>query len=157
MGLVREKAYKVNYSDKISEVGKFKISKIFSLFKIVFAVLNERRKGKIDLLYYPPAGPNRIPFYRDIVTLLLIRWTAKKIIFHFHAGGVNELLEKLSPIENMLAKMSLQKPDASIVLLDSLIKEISWFKSKCVYVVPNGIPDIPKKFIVREDHSLLTF
>ena len=150
-----KKHIRLKYSSEINEVGKFKLSKIFELVKIVFKVWKERIKGEIDLISYPPSGPNRIPFYRDVATLLLIRWTTKKIIFHFHAGGINNLLEKLSPIENMLAKMSLQKPDASIVLLDSLKKEISWFKSKCVYVVPNGIPDIPKKFIVREDHSLI--
>jgi len=146
-----KKHIKLNYSDKISEVGKFKFSKIFSLFKIVFAVWSERLKGEIDLLYYPPAGPNRIPLFRDIVTLLLTKWTAKKIIFHFHAGGINELLERLSPIENMLAKISLQKPDASIVLLESYKKEIEWFQSKSIYIIPNGISDVPQKIIEKEN------
>ncbi len=146
---------RLNYSNEISEVGKFKFSKVLSLVRVVFLVWKERMKGKIDLIYYPPSGPNRIPFYRDIITLLLIKWTAQKIIFHFHAGGINNLLNELNPFENYLAEVTLQKPDASIILLESLKKEIGWFNSHATYVIPNGIPDIPQKFIERNNNKTI--
>ena len=86
----------LNYSNSISEIGIFRIKKIFRLFSIISKVWNERLRGKIDLIYYPPAGPHRIPIYRDIITLFFIRKCSKKIIFHFHAGGLNEFFQKLS-------------------------------------------------------------
>ncbi len=133
---------RMDYSNEIDEIGKFKLSKIIALFKIVLRVWKERIKGQIDVIYYPPAGPNKIPFYRDIITLLLIRWTTKKIIFHFHAGGINKLLEKLNPVEKFFAGISLRNPDASIVLSKNYLSEVSWFQSKKIYVVQNGIEDV---------------
>ena len=146
-----KKHIRLTYSSKINEVGKFKLSKMFELVRIVLKVWSERLKGKIDLIYYPPSGPNRIPFYRDVITLFFIRWTSKKLIFHFHAGGINNLLGKLNPLEKIFAKISLLKPDASIVLLNSLKDEINWFHSKDIFVIPNGISDIPQKFIERSE------
>jgi len=141
-----KKHIRLSYSNEINEVGKFRYSKIYSLFKIILAVWRERLKGKIDLLYYPPAGPNRIPFYRDIITLFFIRCLSKKIVFHFHAGGINDLLKKLNPVERLLAKFSLKKPDASIVLLNSFREEIKWFNSEKIFTIPNGIQDVYPNF-----------
>ncbi len=150
-----KKHVRLNYSEKISDVGKFGFSKVITLLTVILKVLKERLKGKIDLIYYPPAGPNRIPFYRDIITLLFIRRTTNKIVFHFHAGGINKLIEKLNPVEKIFASLSLGKPDASIVLLESLKDEIKWFQSRSVFAVPNGIPDISKKYIERKNQNPL--
>ena len=73
-----KKHIRLTYSSKINEVGKFKLSKIFELVRIVLEVWSERLKGKIDLIYYSPSGPNRIPFYRDVVTLFLSAGHPKK-------------------------------------------------------------------------------
>ncbi len=147
-----KKHIRMSYSSKIDEVGKLKISKIIVLWKIVFNVWKERIKGKIDVIYYPPAGPNKIPFYRDVITLLLIRWTAKKIIFHFHAGGINKLLSKLNFVEKIFADIALRKPDTSIILSDMFKNEIEWFESRKLFVIPNGIKDVqPRKSKIESE------
>ncbi len=147
---------RMNYSGEINEIGKFKISKVISLSKLVLKVWKERLKSKIDVIYYPPAGPDRIPFFRDIVTMLLIRWTARKIVFHFHAGGINRLLSRLNAIEKLIAGVVLKKPDAGIVLSKHYLNEITWFRSKKEYVVPNGIEDVYPQYQSKHRGSVFT-
>lgn len=147
---------RLDVSDDISNVGTFKIKKIVKLISIHKNLIKYRLRGKIDLIYYPPASPNRVPFYRDLLILPLARIISKKIIFHFHAGGFDKLYEKLNFVERRLANCIYKKPDASIVLLHFLKMDINWIKSKKVFVIPNGIslgqegfdPSARKKFEV---------
>ncbi len=131
----------LDFSDTIDEVGKFKVSKLFRLIRIVAAVLLERFRGPIDVLFYPPCGPHRIPFWRDVFILLIARMTARKTIFQFHAGGFDLLPSILSGFERWLGSSVYGHPDAAIVLLPGLAKETDWVRPKRVVVVPNGIED----------------
>lgn len=136
-----KKHIKLDYSGSSQEVGKFTLSKIIKLLTIILRVWLEYSKKKIDILYYPPAGPNKIPFYRDIVTLFFIRWCTDKIIFHFHSGGFDLLYNKLSLFEKFLARKIYKKPNAAIVLLDSFQNEIKWIKPLKIYSIANGVED----------------
>jgi glycosyltransferase involved in cell wall biosynthesis len=100
-----------------------------------------RAKGKIDVLYYPPAGPHRVPFYRDLLTLCLVRSCAGRIVFHFHAGGFDQLPDNLSFFECVLARIVYRRPFAAIVLQPSLAKEVAWIRPQRIFVVPNGVDD----------------
>ena len=136
-----KKFIRLDYSESISEVGKFAFIKVIKLLRIVLKVWIERLKGKIEILFYPPASPNRIPFYRDAATLLLTRWCAKKTIFHFHAGGFDMLYNKLSGFEKLIAERTYGIPDAAIVLSDGLQDKIKWIKPRRIYIIPNGTRD----------------
>lgn len=138
-GWCKKDFIRLDVSDDISSVGTFKIKKIIKLFNIYIRVIKYRLKGKIDLVYYPPASPNRVPFYRDLMILPLVRVLSKKIVFHFHAGGFDKLYGKLNFVERKLASCIYKRPNASIVLLQFLQKDIEWIKSEKVFVIPNGI------------------
>jgi glycosyltransferase involved in cell wall biosynthesis len=132
---------RLDYSDSIQEVGKFSFSKITKLLTLLKQIRLVSRNSVIDILYYPPAGPNRIPLYRDIITLLYARRKAKKIVLHFHAGGLNELISQLSLPERWLAKKAFSKVAQAVVLSPWLEKETHWFLPQKLSVVPNGIED----------------
>lgn len=135
-----KKLIRLDFSGTIEDVGKIKIVKFFKLFSVIYQVWRERLSGKIDTLYYVPTATNRVPFYRDIILLLFCRWTAKKIIFHFHAGGFDTVL-KFTRIEKCFARLVYKNPDCSIILTPLQLNEIKWINSKAVKIIPNGIPD----------------
>ena len=99
-----KKIIRLKYSKQHGEIGVFKFKKIIILLDIILKVWKERFKGKIDILYYPPTGSNKVAFYRDMITLILIRWCVKKIIFLFQAGGFSILHENLNLFEKFIAK-----------------------------------------------------
>ncbi len=131
----------LDFSDTIGDVGKFKISKLFKLLSVIASVFLERVRGPIDILFYPPCGPHRIPFWRDMAILLFVRMTARTTILQFHAGGFDRLPEKLSTLERWLAVKAYGNADTAIVLLPSLANETEWVHPKRVIAVPNGIED----------------
>ena len=136
-----KKFIRLDFSKSVEEVGVFTTKKIFSLINIIYKVWKVRMKGKIDILFYPPSGPHKIPFYRDILILLLIRGCTKKIIFQFHAGGFDILYKKLNLLEKILALKIYKNPDGAIILLFNLKDEVNWIKPKRLYIVPNGVED----------------
>lgn len=138
----RKEHVRLEYSDTIQQVGHFNASKVLKLFKLLYNIWRSGQQASIDVIYYPPAGPNRIPLYRDIITLLFSKLFSKKIILHFHAGGLPDLVNRLNPLEMLFAKFAFKNVDHAIVLLPWLQKEVEWFSPKKVHVVPNGIEDV---------------
>jgi len=132
----------LNYSSSIQQVGSFRFSKIAKLLGVLQKVRRVKKQSCIELFYYPPAGPNRIPLYRDVVTLLYARRSAKKIVLHFHAGGLSNLVERLNLVEKYFVKKAFRNIDYAVVLLPWLQKEVDWFAPKKVLVIPNGIEDV---------------
>lgn len=133
---------RLNYSDSVKEIGGFSFSKVTRLFRILQLVWRSYRKKKIDVLYYPPAGPHRVPLYRDIITLMFVKRFSSKVVLHFHAGGLSELIHRLNKVERIIARRAFKNIDTAIVLLPWLKAEVEWFSPKKVVVVPNGISDI---------------
>lgn len=133
---------RMDYSDSINQVGHFQLSKISKLFKIISLIRKAGKKAPIDLLYYPPAGPQRVPLYRDVITLFFARYYARKIVLHFHAGGLCELVERLTWPEKKLVRAAFKNVDSAIVLLPWLKKELDWFSPQNAFVIPNGIADM---------------
>lgn len=130
----------MRFSNDIPSIGIFKTNKIIELIRLIRKV-NKKSTPKFDLIYYPPGGPNRTPIYRDLVLIYFLRKKSKKILFHFHAGGINQIFEKVTKIEATLIKKVFKNPDGAIVLSDYLKKEIEWCNPMHIYTIANGIKD----------------
>lgn len=129
------------FSREMDEVGRFHIKKLFHLISVIFRIIWMRLRYGIQILYYPPAGPNRIPMYRDIAILLCTRWLFKKTVFHFHAGGISELYRKLSHIEQFLFRLAYFKPALSIRLSELNPPDGAFLNSQKDIIVQYGITD----------------
>jgi glycosyltransferase involved in cell wall biosynthesis len=139
---------RLDFSSSINEVGKFKLGKLaktIKLYKEIFSYFINNPGKK--LVYYPPASPNRVPFYRDIMLLSCIRLFTNNIIFQFHSGGLEKLYPKLNFIEKWFFKRVYQKPLVAIALLPSLQKEVEWTNPHKSVSIPNGIEDVFSKFV----------
>jgi hypothetical protein len=68
------------FSDDIQEVGVFRWKKIFHLVVVYFGIVVALFRTGAQVLYYPPASPNMVPFLRDCVLLIGTRWLFQKTV-----------------------------------------------------------------------------
>jgi glycosyltransferase involved in cell wall biosynthesis len=129
------------FSKEMDEIGKFQWSKILHLISIVIRTIYFRFRYNISILYYPPAGPYRIPMYRDLAILLGTRWLFKRTVFHFHGSGISELYPQLPPILQFFFRLAYFHADAAIRLSEINPPDGQILQAKREFIVPNGIED----------------
>lgn len=129
------------FSSEIQEVGSFKWKKIFHLVAVFFTIVFARFRTGAQVLYYPPASPNMVPFLRDCVLLIGTRWLFRKTVFHFHANGLADLYIRLPWFLRLAFRAAYQNPDLSVVISSCGRRDAEFLKTKNIALIPNGIPD----------------
>ncbi|HEX6694348.1 MAG TPA: glycosyltransferase family 4 protein [Longimicrobiales bacterium] len=114
--------------------------------RVLPLVMNET----YDVLYYCPAGPNRIALLKDIALLSVIRRKASRVIFHFHATGSGEYIERQSPSIRWFADKFLFRPDVAVRCADVLPDDAVAYKAREDRIVMNGIADPLLPYLGRE-------
>jgi len=136
---------RMSFSKEVVEIGKFKMNKLWHLLFIIISIYYKRFRHKTNILYYVPAGSNRIPMYRDFAILLAIRCLFKRIIFNFRATGISELYGKLSVIEQFFFRLAYFNTDLAISLSEFNPPDGEKLKAKRNIVIPNGLEDYYSK------------
>ena len=149
---------RMSFSKDMNEIGKASFSKVLHLFSVIFKIYYYRIFKNAPYLYYPPAGPDKVPVLRDIVILLSTRWMFKKIIFHFHAGGLSEMKIE-SGFFRFLFKLAYERSDCSILLSELNPPDGKNLKSRKTIVLPYGIEDHFKPELVplKKDITTILF
>lgn len=149
---------RMSFSDTVEEIGKFQWKKMFHLFRVLFRGIYLLLFRKIDVLYYPPAGPNFVPILRDLMLLPFWRLCVPRVLYHFRAGGISEFLEKGSRLLKRLARAGYGKPDVAILLSRFNPNDAAFFGAQQVHIVPNGIEDVfAPENIARNENELRIF
>lgn len=131
----------MKFSQTSEQVGVFQLIKLVRLFKLIIRIFYVKYKYNIDILYYVPAGPQRIPFYRDVFILIATRKAFKKIVFQFRAAGLSQLYPKLNFIEKKLFNIIYKKVDLSMHLFSSNVSEGRFLNARKSIVTKNGDRD----------------
>ncbi len=129
------------FSDDMESVGRFAWRKLWVLATTILKIWWARFKYQPKVLYYPPAGPNRIPVLRDIVLLCATRWLFAYTVFHFHASGVSTFLSLLSAPLRPLFRLAYGRPDLAIRTAPQNPDDGLALGAHRSVVVPNGMPD----------------
>lgn len=129
------------FSRDMDEIGKFRFSKVLHLMKIIFLIIYYRFRLDIPILYFVPAGPERIPMYRDFAILIFTRWLFKKIVFQFRAAGISEIYKRLLFFERLLYRLAYFKADLAISLSEYNPPDGIFLQAKKNVVVSNGAED----------------
>lgn len=129
------------FSNAISQVGKARPSKLWELVRVIWKIWVGRFVHGARVLYYPPAGPHVIPVARDMAILLATRWAFEKTIFHFHAGGLGDLYDDLSPLGRFLFRIAYFRPDLAIRVSEHAPPDGMRLQARREVVIPNGIED----------------
>ena len=132
---------RMHFSRGVDDIGRFQLGKIFHLKCVIFKMIYYKFRFNIKVLYYPPAGPNRVPVLRDLIILFFTRFLFKKVIFHFHAGGVSTIYESLPSLLKWLYRKCYFKPDAAVRLSEFNPEDPAFLQAKKEFIVPNGIAD----------------
>lgn len=129
------------FSRDMDEVGKPSLGKLLHLPVLIARIAWARWRTGSRVLYYPPAGPDRVPFYRDVAILLATRWMFERTVFHFHAGGISELRERLSPLGRLFYRLAYDEADLAIRLSPLSPPDDTVLRARRSVVVPYGLPD----------------
>jgi glycosyltransferase involved in cell wall biosynthesis len=129
------------FSDDIDSVGKLQISKILHLVSLIVQIVWMKLRFNPAILYYPPAGPKKVPLFRDTILLLATRWMFSRTVFHFQASGVSELIAELPSWLSFFVRRALFNPDASIQLSDLTVPDPAYIRSRHIYTIPNASED----------------
>jgi len=132
---------RMNFSRTVGDIGRFQFKKMLLLPCIIFQALWKRWRLNACHLYYPPAGPNRIPVFRDLVILCFLRPFFAKTVFHFHAGGVSTMYDSLPFFLKWFYRKAYFYPDVAVRLSPFNPNDGSFLRARKEYVVPNGIAD----------------
>lgn len=128
-------------SSDASEIGVFRLAKIVHMFKLIARTVYCRFVDGARILYYVPAGPHRLPMFRDLLILLSTRWLFDKTIFHFHSAGLSELYGQLPSWQQWLFRRAYFNADAAIRLSEFNPEDGRRLNAKRDYVIPYGIDD----------------
>ncbi|MBV6406211.1 MAG: glycosyltransferase [Flavobacteriales bacterium] len=129
------------FSEDMESVGRFRLRKVLVLFTTVLAVWRARVRHRTPVLYYPPAGPNKVPVLRDLVLLVAVRWLFRRTVFHFHASGVSGFGPQLPAVLRPLFRLAYGRPDLAIRTAEQNPDDGAALGARRSIVVPNGVPD----------------
>lgn len=132
---------RLSFSESFREVGKASWKKIAHVFAVATRIWKHRLKHKHLILYYMPAGPNKVPVFRDLLLLSLVRPFFPKTIYHFRAAGISEYLEGRSTSFRRFCKFVYGNPHKAIQLSSLNPKDAVFFSAKKIFYIPNGIED----------------
>ena len=132
---------RLDFSETFDEIGKFELIKLIKLFRIILIYLKQIILNKIDLIYYPPAGNQKSAILRDFIILNVIHLTQKKVVFHFHAFGLIDGLNKFLRFKTIFSSVYYH-PRACIFLSNLNLELQTFFNAEKNYVLPYGIEDI---------------
>lgn len=132
---------RMKFSKEMNEVGKASLFKVFHLLRLILQIIYMRFRFRIPILYFPPTGPNMVPFYRDAAVLVCVRPFFRKTMFHFHAAGISELYPKLNSFSKLLFRRAYGEPEIGIRLSEFSINDSAILNVKREFIIPYGIPD----------------
>src|SRR5262245_2814367 len=141
---------RMGFSSHMNEVGRVRLGKIVHMFAIIARIIYHRLANGVRILYYPPAGPDRVPMYRDMIILISTRWLFDKTIFHFRAGGISDLYDRLPAWQCWFFRRAYFGADAAIRLSALNPEDGKRFEAKRHYVIPNGLDDPFPSLVVSE-------
>lgn len=129
-------------SESIDEIAQVRWKKLFRLFKYCAQAIGCGLRFGARHFYYVPAPGLRAAVYRDWIVMALCRPFFRRRIFHWHAVGLSDWLEReAKPWERWLTRALLGRPALSLVLANFNRRDAEYFQSGKIVVVPNGIPD----------------
>jgi glycosyltransferase involved in cell wall biosynthesis len=140
---IRIHAVRMAFSSRIDQVGKPSWPKLLHLFKVAAGLAGARFRHGATVLYYPPAGPDRVPMWRDMALLLLARRLFRKTVYHYHIAGLADLYASLSRFQRFIFRLAYGRPALAIYLSAHSPDDAAPLNPQTVRIIPNGIAEAP--------------
>ena len=144
--------YHVNaqVSDNMEDIGTFRFGKLFLILRYCVEAIWCRIRHGVCAFYYVPAPGKRAALYRDWIVMLMCRPFFRQRIYHWHASGLGDWLQREGNwFERWFTHLLLGSPTVGLSLAIPSMRDALWFRSERVEIVPNGIPDPCPDFDAR--------
>lgn len=138
---VRFHHVRLAFSETIADVGRPRAGKLLEALRVIARVVAARFRHGATVLYYPPAPPRRVPLVRDLMILIPTRWLFQHTVFHFHAGGLSDLIPALPAPLRWACALAYGSPDAVIRTSSMNPEDGKALRARREYVVPNCVED----------------
>lgn len=127
----------------ISDIGKFRITKLFDSLAITLKSISEFLKTKPDLIYLT-LSPYGLAFYKDGLLAIILKLLGGKLVFHMHGKGIQNEAKK-SWLKKTIYRSVFKDVDV-IHLAESLFYDIEYVrdKAKSITAIANGIAPLDK-------------
>ena len=133
------------FSNRIEDVRKLSISKIFKIPVITSLLIYRLVRNKYDLCFYFLSLGSPSIFF-DAFFLFFIRMFRIKYILYLHAKGLIDLNEKIFWPLRSFVKKTISLSLGALVLGERLKADISHLiPNEYLFVLPNTVPDIKSK------------
>ncbi len=130
------------FSATSAQIGRAGPGKVLLAIRFVITAIWWRARHRVRNLYYVPAPPLRAALYRDWIMLGLCRPFFRRTIFHWHAAGLGEWLQREArPWERWISRVVYGRADLSIVLRAFNRPDGVLLRARRIVVAPNGVPD----------------
>lgn len=130
------------------DIGGWQLGKVLAILDACFHAIVARLTDGCDTLYYVPTPAKRGALYRDWLVMALCRPFFRRLVLHFHNGGLGDWIRTgLTAPERAITHALLGRADLAIVLANSLRDDAEALTPTRVAVVPNGInppPPLPR-------------
>ena len=146
-------AIPLNYSEKISDIGKFNIKKLLILVKTALHLFYSLAFKRINIVYFTitPAGNG---FFRDLLYIAIMRLFKARIILHIHGIGISQEITK-NKFSKKLYYFAFKNAEiihlSKKLLEDEILNHFSLLESN-LWVVNNGIEDSIKKYDKKNEN-----
>ncbi|HBY69488.1 MAG TPA: hypothetical protein DEG69_18125, partial [Flavobacteriaceae bacterium] len=125
----------IQLSNKMEGLGNFSLGKIFGACSIYFKLLGKLLFNKYDLVYFT-LSPLGFAFYKDAISVCILKIFRKNIVLHLHGKGIkNEIENKL---KRRIYKFVFKNVEV-IQLAEALKNDIQDIYPKTPYFLPNGV------------------
>lgn len=125
-----------------ADIGGWRPGKLLAVLDACWHAVAARLLHGCDTLYYVPAPGKRGALYRDWAVMLLVRPFFKKLVLHFHNGGLGDwLATRATPPERWISRLLLGRADLAIILGENLRADAAALGAQSIAIVPNGIAD----------------
>jgi glycosyltransferase involved in cell wall biosynthesis len=129
-------------SEEVNQISRASLAKVFRLLNYCLQALWCRIRDGVTTLYFVPAHADRVSIARDWMVMALCRPFFRTVVYHWHAAGLGEWLDREARWwERGLTRLLLGRPDLSIVLREYNRRDATAVGSRRTIIVPNGIPD----------------
>lgn len=133
---------------RLDEIGKGGWNKVKGVLKKLIEVRKVMETVKPDLVYITPNSAG-VPFYKDFITVMMLKMMGRKIVMHFHNKGVATRQNRW--LDNWLYRRYF-KGVKLILLAEALYEDVKrYVKREDVFVCPNAIPAISNANQVTEN------
>jgi len=134
------------FSRTLSDVGSFRVLKLWSLFGCVLHAWRLRLRHGPMVFYYVPAPAKTSAILRDCVVMAMCRPVFPVLVLHWHAHGLVDWVKEKKSLLRSLARRLLAYADLSIVLGSFQVASVAELRPCSVKIVANGIDDPCKDF-----------